>query len=631
MTDAWQHFHFLHPLWLFALLVLPVLLALVTRRNRAQDELARLVDVELLPHLLHGRAQRQHVPAVLLAAGWILAVVAMTGPAWNQVAQPLYAKRSAQVVALSLSQRMLAHDVAPSRMDRARYKVRDLLDTHHDGLNALIAYAGEAFVVAPLTTDGGSLRDLLDALAPDTMPVDGDNAAQAIERGVALIRDAKVGGGTIVLVTDDANAAAQSAARKARDAGVRVSVLGVGTTQGGPVPLADQSFMRDQQGELVMVRRHDDVLRALADAGGGRYVPMSDSRTDVDALSIELGGTVTVASEQRSDEWQDRGPWLLLPLLPLVALSFRRGWLVLLAIALLPCVPGEAHASAWSDLWQRPDQQAAAALHEGRAKEAQQLARNPALRGAAAYRAGDYAGAVDALRSAPGVDAQYNLGNALAKQGDYQAALDAYDQALKLDPKHADALANRNAVENWLHKQQQSPPEKGTQNDRNKSSQGKSTTPPDNAQGPSGQAQQTPTRDQGAGKPSQDERSSPQGDGKDKDAQASSRQHQQGDESAAPKPQSAQEQAAERARQEQAQEALRKQMDEALGKPGQQRKPSTHELGAIATDDPQSKLPADVQQALRRVPDDPGALLRRKFDLEYRQRHGAAPSEDDSP
>ena len=242
MSEMLQQFHFLRPWWLAALALLPLLGWLGVRRSPAQVELSRLVDAELLPHLLSGRVARRHLPAWLFAAGWILGSLALAGPTWNRSAQPLYASRPAQVVAISLSQHMLARDVAPSRIDRVRYKAHDLLESNRYGPNALIGYAGEAFVVAPLTSDVHSLGDLLDAMAPDTMPVDGNNAALAIRRGVALIHDAKVGGGSLVLITDQADAAADAAARQAHAAGVQVSVLGVGTPQGGPVPLSDGGF-----------------------------------------------------------------------------------------------------------------------------------------------------------------------------------------------------------------------------------------------------------------------------------------------------------------------------------------------------------------------------------------------------
>lgn len=637
MSEALQQFHFLRPWWLLALGALPVLILFATRRQGAREQLSRLVDPELLPFLLKGSVVRRRASPWLLAGGWLLATLAMAGPTWSRVAQPLYAKRAAQVVAVSMSQRMLARDVTPSRLDRARYKVRDLLAANHDGLNALIAYAGDAFVVAPLTSDASALNDLLDALAPDTMPADGDNAAQAIERGVALIHDAKVGGGSLVLVTDNADASAQDAARKAAASGVHVSVLGIGTTQGGPVPLSDNSFQRDAQGGILLARRNDDALRALASAGGGAYVPMSDDDSDVRALAGALAadGPAVPAADVHGDEWQDRGPWLLLLLLPLAAMSFRRGWLMLLALTLLPLAPGVSHANTWSDLWRRPDQQAAAALQQGDAKRAQQLAHDPAWRGAAAYRAGDYATAGKDLRGLSGTDAQYNLGNALAKQGDYQGALEAYDRALKANPSNADATANRKAVEDWMHRQPKSPQnDNGAKDNKGKAGSGPSTTPPDNAQGQSGQQKQDDGKqDQGQGKPSQGSQGGSQGN----DNQQSQQNGQQPmdrtpDQGSAGQPQTPQQQAEQRARQAQAQQALQKQMDAALGKQAKDQPPNgTHELGAIEKDDAQSKLPADVRQALQRVPDDPGALLRRKFELEYRQRHdGAAPSEGDS-
>jgi Ca-activated chloride channel family protein len=623
MSELLQQFHFLRPWWLAALIALPLLGWLGMRRNVAQLELSRLVDAELLPHLLQGRAANRSLPVWLFALGWMLAALALAGPTWSRVEQPLYASRAAQVVAISLSQHMLARDVAPSRLDRARYKARDLLASNRDGLNALIGYAGEAFVVAPLTSDASSLGDLLDAMAPDTMPLDGDNAAAAIERGVTLIHDAKASGGSLVLITDQANAAADAAARKANAAGVRVSVLGVGTPQGGPVPLPEGGFLHDAQGHISLARRDDAALGALAAAGGGRYVAMTADHRDVDALHAQLRtAPATAAAGQVGDEWQDRGPWLVLPLLLIVALAFRRGWLLLLPLIVLPLLPTTAVATTWSDLWQRPDQQAAQALKQGQAKQAQQLARDPAWRGAAAYRAGDYAAAAQALRQAPGGDAAYNLGNTLARQGEYRQAIAAYDDALKLDPANADAKANRKAVEDWLKQKnkQQSPDQKkheghgGGKNQSSPGDQGK----PDSAQKKSAQDESGSSGPKGPdGKSPPSERSGKDGSGQGK---------------AETPPQTAQQQAAQKAQAEQAQQALKKQMDQALAgkqKPADRTPP--HQLGAVDADDPQSKLPADLQHALQRVPDDPGALLRRKFQLEYQQRHGGAPLEDGQP
>jgi Ca-activated chloride channel homolog len=636
MSATLQQFHFLQPWWLATLALLPLLLWLGVRRSSAQLELSRLVDPELLPYLLRGRAANLHVPVWLFAIGWSLCALALAGPSWSRVQQPLYASRSAQVVAISLSQHMLARDVAPSRLDRVRYKAHDLLASNRDGLNALIAYAGEAFVVAPLTSDANSLSDLLDAMAPDTMPVDGDSAALAIQRGVTLIEDAKAAGGSLVLITDQADAAADAAARKAKAAGVQVSVLGVGTPQGGPIPLAGGGFLHDAQDHMALAGRDDAALSALAAAGGGRYVPMSADRSDIDALHAQLrSAPVKAVNGPVGDEWQDRGPWLLLPLLLVVAMAFRRGWLLLLPLIVLPLLPGNASATSWQDLWQRPDQQAAHALQQGQPKQAQQLAHDPAWRGAAAYRAGNYPGAAQALQQAPGGDAAYNLGNALARQGQYQQAIGAYDHALKLAPGNADAKANRKAVEDWLRQQQTQPQDQQQSNEQKKPGKnGDNGQPSSGEQGKDGksdsqQAQDEKSAQDAAGKPGQD--GQPQKSGQDK--QDHDKQGQPGQDQAAnqPRPLSPQQQAGQKARTDQAQQALQKQMDQALAAQQKDQSGATHQLGAMPKDDPQSKLPADIRQALQRVPDDPGALLRRKFELEYQQRHGGVPNEEGQP
>lgn len=655
--SALAAFHFLQPSWLLLLLALPALLWLAARRDPARQQLSRLVDAELLAHLLRGRPRRRALPLGLLALGWLLTCLALAGPTWSRAAQPLYAQRAAQVVALSLSRHMLSQDQPPSRLDRARYKARALLEANRDGLNGLIAYAGQSFVVAPLTEDASALNDLLDALAPDTMPVDGDDAAAAIAQGVDLIGHAKAGGGSLVLITDQADAAAIDAARRALAAGVHVSVLGVGTAHGAPLPNGDGSFVRDARGDIVLAPRDERALTALAAAGGGRYVPLSDSRADIDALHAQLRVAQPVSSNTQTggDAWQDRGPWLLLVLLPLAALGFRRGWLLALPLLLAPMLwSAPAQAEGWRDLWLRPDQQAARALQQGNAQQAQQLARDPALRGAAAYRAGDYAAAAEALQQAGGADADYNLGNTHAKQGDYQAALDAYDRALKRDPHNADALANRQAVQDWLkqHPPKDNPDQRGQGGKGghdSKNSPGQQT--PSSGQSSQGQGQQDQQNQQGQQQGQQGQQQGQQGQqnqqGQDPNSAGRSAQGhdpsqdrsgkpdgQSGqDKSASAPPPTAQQQAEQQAEQQaktaQAQQALRQQLDQALAdkaKAGQ-----AHQLGTLDAGDPQAKLPPELRQALQRVPDDPGALLRRKFELEYRQRQGDAAPEDGQP
>lgn len=636
MKGLLANFHFIQPAWLWLLLAVPVLAWLLSRRQPGARVLARLADPALLPHLLDGAPASTRAPALAFAAAGTLAVLALAGPTWNRQTRQLFAERSAQVVVVSMSQHMLSHDVVPDRLSRARYKVRKLYEANAGGLNALVAYTGEAFTVAPLTTDAHSVDDLLNALSPDTMPVEGDDAGKAIDLAADLIRRADLHGGSIVLVTDRVDADAAAAARRARAAGDRVSVLGIGTSRGGPITSPDGGFIKDAQGAIVMAPRDDVSLSSLADAGGGRYVPVANDASDVSSLSAMLHdeGAGEAVAGATSGQWQDRGAWLLLPLLPLVALAFRRGWLIVLALALLPLRP--AHADGLTDLFRTRDQQAAHALAAGDAAKAQSLANSASLRGAAAYRAGDYAAAAAALQDGKDADSQYNLGNALAKQQRYEEAIAAYDRALKAHPGDADAAANRKAVEDFLKQQKQN------KNDDSKNGQGGKQGDKDASKRQQGQQGSQGGQDKGAQDPGKDGKSSgetggnegqPQqgdpskageGEGKDAGQPQGKGESPQGD--AATKSQ------AERAQAERAQSALKQQMDAALGKDGKSQDKDTkddggHDLGTMSADDASSKLPADVRRSLMRVPDDPGGLLRRKFMLEYQRRHGAEPEE----
>lgn len=644
MTDAMADFHFLRPAWLFLLLALPVLAWWLVRRFDTPAALARLVDAQLLPHLLDATGQPRRWPLLVPLLAWVLAALALAGPAWERLPQPLYGHRSAQVVALSLSPRMLARDVAPDRLTRARYKVLDLFAANRDGQNGLVAYAGAAFVVAPLTADADALTELLDGLAPDVMPVAGDDAAQAIERGVALLQRGGGGDGSLVLVTDTADTAAVDAARRARDAGVHVSVLGVGDTHGAPVPQPGGGFLADAAGDIVMARRNDAGLGAVAAAGGGRYVTMRADHSDIDALAAELHVGTGAAPVAHADvtQWRDRGAWLLLPLLPLALLGFRRGWLLvlplLLALPLLPvsaraadpaaatsttAPPSAAVASAaagrWGALWRTPDQRAAQALADGHARQAARLARDPALRGAAAYRAGDYAAAARAFAAAGQAggaagDANYNLGNALARQGRYREALAAYAQALHADPHNADAAANRKAVEDWLRQQPPSrSPSPGMQGPNRQGGTGTSASP-----------QAPEPQDPSTGDPSRDGGDSPTQPAPGADSRAGTSAHggrgQQAPDDAGTRAADAESAAHAGENMEQARKAVKEQMDEALGRDRRGDAPYALGAGPAHAGSSGDTLPAAMQQALQRVPDDPGGLLRRKFRLEYQRR-----------
>lgn len=636
MSEWFANFHFLYPAWLWLVLGLPAAAWWLNRSLRGDTAFSRLVDAALLPLLMSKGRRGRALPLALLVWCWLVTCLALAGPAWERLPTPLISDGGARVIALSLSDGMLAQDVKPNRLTRARFKIRDLLKQSGDTRNALIGYAGAAFVVAPMTTDAQTVTNLLGSLGPDVMPVQGDDTAQAIDLGVKLLKQAGMHGGDILLIAATAGEDAEAAARRAAQANVHVSVLAVGTRAGAPINLPNGGFQQDAKGHVLIAHLQATRLRAVASAGGGVYQPMRADGGDLAALGKAHGSRVSGAGQQQASvpRWRDRGPWLLIALLPMVAVAFRRGWLLLLPLALLaPSTP--ARAAGLANLWHNPDQRAAAALAEGHAQRAATEARDPAWRGAAEYRSGDYAAAAASFAQAKGATARYNYGNALAEQGKYQAALAAYDAALKLDPDLHDAAANRKAIKAWL-KQQKKQQQNQEQNQQQKQGdkQGKQQHKP--AANPSAQkksstgAENKPPSKPGSGKP--DPSQKPQSSGAPRQSDQQAKPSQQGQPNAPDRQQDKHPEvhgdqpasaasvtaraAQQQAQAQQAQQALKKVMDKALkGQP----KPHAYVLGKQSAHD-KSALPQNMQQALQRVPDDPGSLLRRKFQLEYQRR-----------
>lgn len=635
MSAFFHDFHFLRSWWLLALAALPLLWRAVSRNGADAGAWRGVVDAHLLPHLLDAQdaARSSRVPRWLAAIAWIVACVALAGPAWERLPQPLFENRAARVFALELAPSMSAQDLKPSRYERARFKLDDMLARSSGMQTALIAYAGDAFVVAPLTDDTHTVTNLVDSLDPSVMPASGNDTGRAIDLAVKLVQQAGTGGGQIVLLADSAGADAVMAARRARAAGVSVSILGVGTDQGAPVALAQGGFLKDSTGNIVLPKLDASALQAVAQAGGGRYAGVSAGTGDIDEL-LAAAPLQSAANARAVDattaRFLDRGPWLVLLLLPLVAFGFRRGWLMLLPLALL-AHSDSANALSWSDLWQRPDQQARALLDAGHADKAQALARDPALRGAAAYRAGDFAAAESDFAKADDAQALYNTGNALAKQQQYEKAIAAYDDALRQDPQLADAQANKKAVEDWLKQQkQQQNGKKGQNGKQDASSQQDGAQQPQQADG----RQDRNKSGQPDGQDRSGDRTSDAKAGEQNDAGKNAQDKQSGEDKA---PQaSAQEQAKAQQAEREADEKFRQDMNRQLQKQGDAKsgdkkgEPRPVRLGAREGEVPQNEREQAVEQWLQRVPDDPGGLLRRKFRLEYeiRKNGGRVPQDE---
>lgn len=595
---------FIRPEWLL-LAPLVVLVPLVMRARRTPWR--ALVDPDLLGHLLVERGGRREAwPWLLLAAAYLVAVIALAGPALPLPESEAITRIKARVIVLDLSPSMDAADVAPSRVARARFKIRDLLERRDDAHHGLVAFAGDAFVVSPVTEDSATLVNLLDALSTRVMPVAGDRFDRAMTLALDLLARSQNAGAEILLVTDGVGASASGQGARARRAGAVLNVIAVGSADGAPIPAGDGGFVSDEAGNIVVARVDHGALAELARTGGGVAVRMTADDADLDLVAaggISLAGAEAVERPDTVVRHRDIGPYLVLILLPAALAAFRRGWLLVLLP--LAAAPPDAAAFGWDALWARADQRAARDFAAGDHAAAAAHGDTPWL-GAARYREGDYEAAAQAFSDDDGADGPYNLGNALARAGRLHEALEAYDAALERHPEDADARHNRDLVADLLERQNAagagpSPP--GSAGSRQPTDDGEREA----AFADGGQGAPEPGRDAARGDsldPAGAEATAgTDADAPDADAAAAAGDAagEQGDESAANPPQAG------------------RSAEGALGNAAAE----TGFAPSTAADEGDEVARQALEQWLRQVPDDPEGLLRRKFLHQYRMRQGA--------
>lgn len=429
-----ENFHFLRPGWLLALAALGILFWIAHRERRSAGTWERICDAPLLRKLRVDTGTRgSRGPLTLFALGWITACIALAGPTWERLPQPALQAPTQTAVVLNLSNSMRARDVKPSRAERARYELTDLLE-RVDGATGLVIYAEEPYAVTPLTDDPDVIAALVPALNPDLMPGRGSRLDRAIDEAQMLLSRADAQAGRIVVIADDLGDrpdAALEAAERASGEGSHVAVLAIG---------------EDSEG-----------LERLARAGEGPFASLAADDSDVERLLAgPLGHFGELAeTDARTDAWRDIGAWLIFVPLLLAPFAFRRGWAT--ALALLLCLgfgSAPANASGIADWWSRPDQRGARAFDEGDYAEAATLFEDTDWRATAQYRAGDYSASAETLDELDGPRARYNLGNALARAGALEQALASYDEVLEVDPANEDARHNRELVEKLLERQQ---------------------------------------------------------------------------------------------------------------------------------------------------------------------------------
>ncbi|PNB73219.1 hypothetical protein C1X64_16255 [Pseudomonas sp. GW456-E7] len=571
MSALWPYWF--RPWWLLLLPVLGWLLWQLWHRKKRAGRWQMILPPAFHAALLSGGSGRDSkLPWIALGLAWLLTVLALLGPGWQRVEQTSQKPADPLVVVLELTPEMLATDVMPNRLEQARRKLFDLLQIRSDAQTAIVVYAGSAHTLVPLSDDLSTSRNLLDALKPSLMPEAGHRADLAVTKALALLEQAALGDGRILLIGSSLTEQERLGIRHALNGkSTQFLMLGIGTAEGSPITQEDGSFLKDEQGAILVPRLDEPALKGFASDLDGRFRQARLDDSDLHALGLFDGPRNLRNDGQtlRLDTWADQGYWLLLPLLLLAACAGRRGWL--LCLPLLLALPQPSYAFDLVDLWLRPDQQGVHLLKQKRPAEAARRFEDHQWQGVALYEAGDYARAAERFAEGNDAHAHYNRGNALAKSGELEAALDAYEQALERQPDLRPALTNKALVEELL-KQKNSPP----------------APEPDSSAGDEPQAmqQQTP--------PGVSSQSSDSGELQAQEPPADSRA---------------------------AQPPVSPPRPGANEVPGSELGDEQHTTPPLrpATDSIEGEQRQALEQWLRQIPDDPGELLRRKFWYEQQQ------------
>ena len=328
-----QDFHFLRPAWLIAAIPAILLVGVMWRVNSNVTAWDKAIDKNLLPFLLdRSKNAAQRTPLLMLLFAWILSALSMAGPVWEELPQPVQKREDALVIVLDLSLSMFAPDHNPSRLDLAKRKLRDILALREEGQTALVVYAGDAHTVTPLTDDVVTIDALVPSLSPNIMPLFGSDPIPAIDMAISLLDDIESSDGRILLITDGISGFDQEQliTDQMQETGYELLVMGVGTEEGAPIRTSDGSFLTDQNGAMVVPTLNRNVLQSLVNRVNGRYHDIQLSDADLAYLLTEntlLDNEELTEVEEEFDVWNEAGPYLLLLVLPLCALSFRKGWL----------------------------------------------------------------------------------------------------------------------------------------------------------------------------------------------------------------------------------------------------------------------------------------------------------------
>ncbi|MFT7560989.1 MAG: Ca-activated chloride channel family protein [Flavobacteriales bacterium] len=608
-----ENFHFIRPIYFLLTIAIAIVIVAYAFQIIGASSWSKHINKRYAPYLLtSGKRSSRRLSLTVLSIILLLSVFSLAGPAWIKIPVPLKVDNAPLVIVWDLSPSMLAEDLKPSRTTRARLKIADFLQTRKEGQTALVVYAGDAHVVTPLTDDIRTIENLLNGLDPKVMPIAGSNIEMAMELANNLLEEVNVTKGSIVVLTDGIDESARNELIMQQNSlGHKLTFWAFGTAEGAPIRQASGGFIRKSNGDIYIAQLDESQLSSIASSLGAFFVPMSSDDLDIRSInSFSKSSSLDELkdTDQTMDFWHEHGPLLLLPLILLFPMLFRRGWLVTIVLGVTLQPTDSVYAVDIPDALKSKDQKGYSLFIDGEHQEALSLFTDPSWQAAAAYKAGDYELAESLYSKGRDSQSLFNLGNSLAKQQRYEDALAAYESALKLDNTHKSALKNKEIIERLLDQE--------SKDQESKDQESKDQESKDQ------ESKDQESKDQ----ESKDQESKDQ-ESKDQESKDQESKDQES------KDQESKDQESEEDKQSQEQknnpitDEDREKLDEFYNKPKpkndiQEQEQEESQMTEAQQRERDEKMQEQVQLShqLNRVPDNPGELLRRKFESKSLER-----------
>lgn len=438
-----QDFHFLRPYLLIGLIFSGILLRILWKDERIQSSWAKVCDENLLNYLLiKGENKQRRIPYILAVIISFVLTLAAAGPSWEKKDNPALSADNPMMIMLNLSSDMWIKDVSPSRIVRAKYIIKDLLDDLQTTETGFLVYTREPFMITPMTEDTKLVANLLPNVDSSIMPENGDRLDRAIEMAVKRLHEAGYEKGNLVILTADVGERFDAALDSARQAG----------TEGFDVNI------------IKVSDSENDKLRMIAEKGKGLYLNYNEKLSPLTTKINDLMHKALKQSRNMQSVWEDGGYSLLwLPAI-LLLYYFRKGVLAILFLLILT-------NSAQAGLFLNNNQEGLKYFENGEYAKATDKFEDKQWKGAAAYKSGDYETALAAFSVSDDITALYNQGNALAKAGKIDEAIKKYEQVLEADANFEDARFNLEYLKKQQQNQQQQQDKQKQQNQQQQNNQ----------------------------------------------------------------------------------------------------------------------------------------------------------------